>query len=45
MRRRKDLSEFDKAQIVMGRRLGQRISKTAGIGGCSLSAVVRIYQK
>ncbi|KAK3573842.1 hypothetical protein QTP86_032881 [Hemibagrus guttatus] len=41
----KDLSEFDKDQIVMARRLDQSISKTAGLVGCSQSAVVRIYQK
>lgn len=41
MGKRKDLSEFDKGQIVMARRLGQRISKTAALVGCSRSAVVR----
>ncbi|KAK3523932.1 hypothetical protein QTP70_016739, partial [Hemibagrus guttatus] len=41
----KDLSEFDKGQIVMARRLDQSISKTAAIVGCSRSAVVSIYQK
>ncbi|ROL48053.1 hypothetical protein DPX16_18653 [Anabarilius grahami] len=45
MGKRKDLSEFDKGQIVMARRLGQSISKTAALVGCSWSAVVRIYQK
>ncbi|ROL43208.1 hypothetical protein DPX16_17029 [Anabarilius grahami] len=45
MGKRKDLSEFDKGQIVMARRLGQSISKTAALVGCSRSAVVRIYQK
>ncbi|ROL18763.1 hypothetical protein DPX16_7074 [Anabarilius grahami] len=45
MGKRKDLSEFDKDQIVMARRLGQSISKTAALVGCSRSAVVRIYQK
>ncbi|ROL48468.1 hypothetical protein DPX16_22793 [Anabarilius grahami] len=40
-----DLSEFDKGQIVMARRLGQSISKTAALVGCSRSAVVSIYQK
>ncbi|ROI37056.1 Protein phosphatase 1 regulatory subunit 12C [Anabarilius grahami] len=45
MGNRKDLSEFDKDQIVMARRLGQSISKTATLVGCSRSAVVRIYQK
>ncbi|ROL53281.1 hypothetical protein DPX16_20920 [Anabarilius grahami] len=41
----KDLSEFDKDQIVMARRLCQSISKTAALVGCSRSAVVSIYQK
>ncbi|MBN3309347.1 CUX2 protein, partial [Amia calva] len=35
----KDLSDFDKGQIVMARRLGQSISKTAALVGCSWSAV------
>ncbi len=42
MGKRKDLSEFDKGQIVMARRLGQSISKTAALVGCSQSAVVSI---
>ncbi len=41
----KDLSEFDKGQIVMAKRLGQIISKTVALVGCSRSAVVSIYQK
>ncbi|KAK3543015.1 hypothetical protein QTP70_008701 [Hemibagrus guttatus] len=45
MSRCKDLSEFDKGQIVMARRLDQSISKTAALVGCSQSAVVSIYQK
>ena len=45
MGKHKDLSEFDKGQIVMARRLGQSISKTAALVGCSRSAVVSIYQK
>ncbi|KAK3542466.1 hypothetical protein QTP86_025867, partial [Hemibagrus guttatus] len=45
MGKRKDLSEFDKGQIVMARRLDQSISKTAALVGCSRSAVVSIYQK
>ncbi|ROL47975.1 hypothetical protein DPX16_3714 [Anabarilius grahami] len=45
MGKRKDLSEFDKGQIVMARRLGQSVSKTAALVGCSRSAVVSIYQK
>ncbi|MBN3309882.1 CENNB protein, partial [Amia calva] len=34
MGKRKDLSDFDKGQIVMARRLGQSISKTAALLGC-----------
>ncbi|ROJ44626.1 Zinc transporter ZIP11 [Anabarilius grahami] len=45
MGKRKDLSEFEKGQIVMARGLGQSISKTAALVGCSRSAVVSIYQK
>ncbi len=45
MGKRKDLSEFDKGQIVMARQLGQSISKTAALVGCSQSAVVNIFQK
>ncbi|KAK3544745.1 hypothetical protein QTP86_026139, partial [Hemibagrus guttatus] len=45
MGKSKDLSEFDKGQIVMARPLDQSISKTAALLGCSLSAVVSIYQK
>ncbi|ROL47293.1 hypothetical protein DPX16_16881 [Anabarilius grahami] len=45
MGKRKNLSEFDKGQIVMARRLGQSISKTAALVGCSRSAVVSIDQK
>ncbi|KAK3507722.1 hypothetical protein QTP70_034827, partial [Hemibagrus guttatus] len=45
MDKRKDLSEFDKDQIVMARPLNQSISKTAALVGCSRSAVVSIYQK
>ncbi|KAK3567338.1 hypothetical protein QTP86_019605, partial [Hemibagrus guttatus] len=39
MGKRKDLSEFDKDQIVMARRLDQSIFKTATLVGCSRSAV------
>ncbi|MBN3311017.1 TXIP1 protein, partial [Amia calva] len=45
MGKRKDLSDSDKGQIVMARRLGQSISKTAALVGCSRSAVVSTYQK
>ncbi len=44
MGKSKDLSEFDKGQIVMAKP-GQSISKTAALVGCSWSAVVSIYQK
>lgn len=45
MGKHKDLSNFDKDQIVMARRLGQSISKTSVVVGCSWSAVVRMYLK
>ncbi|KAK3512623.1 hypothetical protein QTP70_018636, partial [Hemibagrus guttatus] len=45
MGKRKDLSEFDKGQIVMARRLDQSISKTAALVGWSWSTVVSTYQK
>lgn len=45
MGKRKDLSDFDKGQIVMARRLGQSLSETAALVGCSRSAVVSTYQK
>ncbi|KAM3919510.1 acidic leucine-rich nuclear phosphoprotein 32 family member E isoform 1-T1 [Leptodactylus fuscus] len=47
MGKRKDLSDltnFDKGQIVMAMRLGESISKTAGLVGCSRYAVVSTYQ-
>ncbi|KAJ7995136.1 hypothetical protein DPEC_G00241430 [Dallia pectoralis] len=34
-----DLSDFDRGQIVMARRLGQSVSETARLVGCSRSAV------
>ncbi|GBN02181.1 Transposable element Tc1 transposase [Araneus ventricosus] len=40
-----DLSEFDTGQIVMARRLGTSITETAGLVGCSRSAVVIIHAK
>ncbi|GBO11725.1 hypothetical protein AVEN_47671-1 [Araneus ventricosus] len=40
-----DLSEFDRGQIVMARRLGTSITDTARLVGCSLSAVVSIHAK
>jgi len=45
MGRNKDLSDFHKGQIVLARRLGQSISETTRLVGCSWSAVVRIYQQ
>ncbi|GBM33763.1 hypothetical protein AVEN_47058-1 [Araneus ventricosus] len=40
-----DLSEFDRGQIVMARRLGTSITETALLVGCSRSAVVSIHAK
>ncbi|GBM61631.1 hypothetical protein AVEN_122248-1 [Araneus ventricosus] len=40
-----DLSEFDRGQIAMARRLGTSITETARLVGCSLSAVVSIHAK
>ncbi|KAK3537406.1 hypothetical protein QTP70_008860 [Hemibagrus guttatus] len=40
MGKRKDLSKFDKDQIVIARRVDQSISKTAAIVECSRSAVL-----
>lgn len=45
MGKHKDLSNFDKGQIVMAGRSGQSISRTAGFVGCSRSAVVDTYQR
>ena len=47
MGQRKDVSDFDKGQMASAgiRRLGQSISRTAALVGCSRSAVVRTYQK
>ncbi|KAK3545418.1 hypothetical protein QTP70_007406 [Hemibagrus guttatus] len=39
MGERKDLSEFDKGQIVVARRLDRSISKTAALVGCSHPAL------
>lgn len=41
----KDLSKFDKRQIVMDRWLVQSICKYAVLVGCSQSALVSISQK
>ncbi|GBL65923.1 hypothetical protein AVEN_55392-1 [Araneus ventricosus] len=40
-----DISEFDRGQIVMARRLGTSITETARLGGCSRPAVVSIHAK
>ncbi|GBM05613.1 hypothetical protein AVEN_202246-1 [Araneus ventricosus] len=40
-----DLSEFDRGQIVMARRLGTSITETARLVGCLRSAVVSIHAK
>ncbi|GFW75448.1 transposable element Tc1 transposase [Trichonephila clavipes] len=40
-----DLSDFDRGQIVMARRLGTSISETARLVGCSRSTVVSTYAK
>ncbi|GBN46113.1 hypothetical protein AVEN_160556-1 [Araneus ventricosus] len=40
-----DLSEFDRGQIVMPRRLGTSITETSRLVGCSRSAVVSIHAK
>ncbi|GBM17498.1 hypothetical protein AVEN_193783-1 [Araneus ventricosus] len=40
-----DLSEFDRGQIVMARRLGTSITETARLVRCSRSAVVSIHAK
>ncbi|GBN76831.1 hypothetical protein AVEN_120240-1 [Araneus ventricosus] len=40
-----DLSEFDREQIVMARRLGTSITETARLVSCSRSAVVSIHAK
>ncbi|GBN73839.1 hypothetical protein AVEN_10650-1 [Araneus ventricosus] len=40
-----DLSEFDRGQIVMVRRLGTIITETARLVGCLQSAVVSIHAK
>ncbi|GBN59968.1 hypothetical protein AVEN_98567-1, partial [Araneus ventricosus] len=40
-----DLSEFDRRQIVMARRLGTSITGAARLVGCSRSVVVYIHAK
>ncbi|KAK7149599.1 hypothetical protein R3I94_009045 [Phoxinus phoxinus] len=45
MGKNKDLSDFEKGQIVMARRLGTSITETAKLVDCSRSAVVKIYQQ
>lgn len=43
MDKQKDLSDFDKGQIVMALQLGQSVSETADLVGCPEAAVVSIY--
>ncbi|MCI4387134.1 hypothetical protein PGIGA_G00070550 [Pangasianodon gigas] len=45
MDKRKDLSDFDKGQIVMALRLGQSVSETADLVGCSEFAVQEIISE
>ncbi len=45
MQENKDLSSFEKGQIVMARGLGQSISEMTRLVGYFWSAVVRIYQQ
>ncbi|GBN97391.1 hypothetical protein AVEN_144260-1 [Araneus ventricosus] len=40
-----DLSEFDRGQIVLTRRLGTSITETARLVGCSRSAIFSIHAK
>ncbi|GBN39129.1 hypothetical protein AVEN_20436-1 [Araneus ventricosus] len=40
-----DISEFDRGQIVIARRLGTSITETARLVGCFLSAVVSVHAK
>ncbi|GBN62256.1 hypothetical protein AVEN_3795-1 [Araneus ventricosus] len=40
-----DLSEFDRGQIAMARRLGTSVTETAQLVGCSRSAAVSIHAK
>lgn len=42
---RKDLSDCDKSQTVMARRLCQSVSRIVDLVGCSLYAVVSTYRK
>lgn len=41
----KDLNNFDKGHTMIARQLGQNISQTIGLVGCSQYAVVCTYQK
>ena len=45
MGRSKDLSDFDKGQVIMAIQLGQSISETARLVGCSRSPVVSTYRQ
>ncbi|CAL1266832.1 unnamed protein product [Larinioides sclopetarius] len=45
MEKAADLSDFDRGQIVMSRRLGTSISETIRLVGCLRSTVVSTYAK
>lgn len=45
MGRSKELSNSDKGENVMAKRLGQSMMKTANFAGCSQSEVVSTYQQ
>lgn len=40
-----ELSEFDKGQVVIARKLGLSAAETAKLVGCSRAAVVRTYRQ
>ncbi|KAG7323793.1 hypothetical protein KOW79_013495 [Hemibagrus wyckioides] len=45
MDKQKDLSDFDKGQIVMALQLGQSVSETADLVGCPEAAVQEIMEE
>ncbi|CAH2302582.1 eukaryotic translation initiation factor 1 [Pelobates cultripes] len=45
MEKKKELSDFDKGQIEMARRLGLSVSRTASLVGCSKRTVISNFQK
>ena len=45
MGKAEDLSDFDRDQTVISRKLGTGISETARLVGCSRSAIVSIHAK